>query len=307
MAQHALFVGDASWDTTILAGRLPDADEKVVVPELSDGPGGVVANAAMAYVRSGAPAAICLAVGDDVAGTEIVTGLQRTGLAVKAERLQGRSSRAVTVLDDSCGGEKRLFLYPGTAMYPSASVIRALDLSSAGWAHTALYDLTAGLELTDRCRQENLPFSVDLEPATIPSDVQTLAPALRGCAAVMVNTRAVQKLGPDAVAWLSDLVAGAVVETRGAEGVRVTTPTGVRVLDAPRLTAPPVDTTGAGDAFAGWYIAEMMVGSDPGAAAEIAVAAATYSVRSLGTYQSYPDRTELTDFITDQHNRKATS
>lgn len=303
---HALFVGDASWDTTILAGRLPDADEKLVVPELLDGPGGVVANAAMACVRSGTPAEICVAIGDDLAGTEILTGLQRTGLAVRAERVPGRSCRAVTVLDDGDTGEKRLFLAPGAAMYPSPAAVNALDLAEVGWVHTAFYDLTAGLVLVERCRQAGIPFSVDLEPATIPADLGVLATVLKGCAAVMVNTRAVDTLGPDGVSWLAGLTSGAVVETLGAQGVRVTGPNGVHTVEAPALTGNPVDTTGAGDAFAGWYAAEMMSGGDPVTAAETAVAAATYSVQRLGTYQSYPDRNELASFLSGHHNRKAT-
>lgn len=306
MTHRALFVGDASWDTTIVTPRLPEVDEKVVVPHLFDGPGGVVANAAMAFARTGAPAEICAAVGDDLAGAEIVTGLQRTGLVVTAERMPGRSSRAVTVLADGCGGEKRLFLAPGPTMYPSVPAVRSLELADVSWVHTAFYDLAAGLELTARCRQAAIRFSVDLEPATIPADPSALGPALHGCAAVMVNRRARVKLGPDGMAWLSGLVAGDVIETLGSDGVRISTAGDSHTVAAPALAADPVDTTGAGDAFAGWYIAELMAGSAPAMAAETAVAAATYSVQRLGTYSSYPDRNELAAFVRGNHNRKAT-
>ncbi|MGV9799047.1 carbohydrate kinase family protein [Mycobacterium sp. NPDC003449] len=303
---RALFVGDASWDTTIVTGHLPEADEKVVVPELFDGPGGVAANAAMAFARTGAAAEICTAIGDDLAGAEIVAGLRRTGLTVTAERLSGRSSRAVTVLADGCGGEKRLFLAPGQAMYPSASAIRSIDLTGVGWVHTALYDLVAGIDLAARCRQAGVRFSVDLEPATIPADASALAPALRGCAAVMVNRRAMTALGPDGPAWLAGLVAGEIVETLGSDGVRIATAGRSYDIGAPALAYDPVDTTGAGDAFAGWYIAELLAGHPPVAAAETAVAAATYSVQRLGTYPSYPDRNELAAFLGGHRNRKAT-
>ena len=307
MTQRALFVGDASWDTTIVTPRLPEVDEKVVVPNLFDCPGGVVANAAMAFVRTGAPAEMLAAVGDDLAGAEIVAGLERTGLVVIADRMRGRSSRAVTVLADGCGGEKRLFLAPGPTIYPSVSAIRAAELADVSWVHTALYDLTAGLELAARCRHAGIRFSVDLEPATIPADAAALAPALDGCAAVMINSRAKAKLGTEGLAWLSALIAGEVIETLGPDGVRINHAAGDSyVIPAPALAADPVDTTGAGDAFAGWYIAELMAGSPPLVAAETAVAAATYSVQRLGTYSSYPDRNELAAFVSDHNNRKAT-
>lgn len=306
MVQRALFVGDASWDTSIVVERLPDADEKIVVDHLVDGPGGVAANSAMAFVRTGAPAEICTAVGDDLAATEIVTGLEATGLAVTVERLHGKSSRAVTVLTDGSGGEKRLFLAPGVAMYPSPTAVRGIQLADVGWVHTALYDLTAGLELADRCRQAGIRFSIDLEPATIPADVSALAPVLQGCAAVMVNRRAKSKLPPDGLHWLVGLVAGEVIETLDADGVRINTSNDSHVINAPKLAQDPVDTTGAGDAFAGWYIAERIVGRGPVEAAETAVAAATYSVQRLGTYPSYPDRNELATFLGNLINRKAT-
>ncbi|MDV3125767.1 carbohydrate kinase family protein [Mycobacterium sp. 21AC1] len=305
-ALRALFVGDASWDTCIVAERLPDGDEKVVVNHLVDGPGGVAANSAMAFVRTGAPAEICTATGDDLAATEIVTGLEETGLTVTAERLRGKSSRAVTVLTDGSGGEKRLFLAPGAAMYPSPAAVRAIQLENVGWVHTALYDLTAGLELADRCRQAGIRLSIDLEPATIPADVSELAPVLQGCAAVMVNRRARSKLPPDGLHWLIGLVEGEVIETLDADGVRINTSDGSHIINAPKLAQDPVDTTGAGDAFAGWYIAERMVGHSPLEAAEIAVTAATYSVQRLGTYPSYPDRNELATFRGNRINRKAT-
>jgi ribokinase len=49
-----------------------------------------------------------------------------------------------------------------------------------------------------------------------------------------------------------------------------------------------VDTTGAGDCLAGWFVAGRLRGAIPRAALETAVVAATMSCSQLGAQTSYP-------------------
>jgi ribokinase len=63
------------------------------------------------------------------------------------------------------------------------------------------------------------------------------------------------------------------------------------------LVAPPatdvVDTTGAGDAFAGTLASALLLGCPLIEAARRAVAAAALAVKGFGAQESYPDRREL--------------
>ncbi len=78
------------------------------------------------------------------------------------------------------------------------------------------------------------------------------------------------------------LGAGVVVETRGSEGVVVTSGGQESTIDVETVVAS--DTTGAGDTFAGAFIAAEMDGvSDPAAAAAQAAAAAGEFLRGRGT------------------------
>jgi ribokinase len=289
---RALFVGDVSWDTTVLADRLPEPDEKVVIDKLVENIGGVVANSAIACALAGASVGLIAPVASDSAGAAARAAASQYGVDAQLEATGGATTRAIILLDGD--GEKRLFLVPGAQMYPSSDVIESLVLENVGWMHTALYDHPIAARLIQRCREVGIPWSIDLEPATIPSDIGQLAEHLRGCQTVIANARATERLGPNAVDTLFHLGAQEVVETLGPEGVRFHLPgrPPMMVRPLPR-TAPVCDTTGAGDALAGWFVAERMRGSTHEIVLAHAVAAASLSVGSLGASTSYPRYADL--------------
>jgi len=292
MTGTALFVGDVSWDTTVLAPRMPEADEKVLASLCADSAGGVTANSAVACFRAGADVAFYSTVGADVAGEAVTADLARQGLAVTLETTPGATARAVILLD--ADGEKRLFLYQGDRMYPSATTTATLPLDDVRWMHTALYDAESASVLIARCRDASVPWSIDLEPATIPDDLAALAGHIDGCEAVIVNVRAVEAIGPRAVERLHELGAVSVIETLGPDGARSSSRSGDVVEVRPPDFADPVrDTTGAGDAFAGWFIAERLRGTANHVALQRAVEAASFSVRRIGAIASYPYPADL--------------
>jgi ribokinase len=283
----ALFVGDIGWDTTVVVDRMPEPDEKVHTDRFTEDVGGVVTNAAVACALAGVPARLACRLPEDLAGTAAAVALAARGVALQAERGPGATCRALVLLDPS--GEKRLILVPGASMYPSQAAVAGLLLDAA-WVHTALYDVRAGADLIARCRAAGVPCSVDLEPATLPADLDALGHLLRGCRAVFVNARASAVVGPDR---LHALGIPEVVEALGPAGARLTTLGGAVDVPAPAPLRPVLDTTGAGDALAGWYVAERVRGATPSDALRTAVAAASFSVGAIGAAASYPTRHDL--------------
>jgi ribokinase len=283
----ALFVGDIGWDTTVVVDRLPDPDEKVHTDRFIEDVGGVVTNAAVACALAGVPTRLACPLPDDLAARAAAAALAARGVTLLPERTDGPTCRVVVLLDPS--GEKRLVLAPGASMYPSPAGVAALSLD-VEWVHTALYDARAGADLIARCAAAGVPCSVDLEPATLPADLDALEDLLRGCRTVFLNARASAVVGPDR---LHVLGIPEVVETLGPAGARLTTSAGVVDVLAPSLGRPVLDTTGAGDALAGWYVAERVRGASPHDALRTAVAAASVSVGAIGAAASYPTRHEL--------------
>ena len=82
-----------------------------------------------------------------------------------------------------------------------------------------------------------------------------------------------------------------IVLTLGSEGAIYEGQSGRYIAASPQVAA--VDTTGAGDTFTGYFIAEYSAGAEPQRAMEIACSAAAISVTRPGAASSIPHREEL--------------
>lgn len=285
----ALFAGDIGLDTTVVVDHVPEPDEKVLTSEFVEDVGGVAPNSAAACRLAGHPATLLCSVGTDPAAEVCVTRLGTHGVAVRHEALDGLTTRALITLDRR--GEKRLVLATGVSMYPTPAACRAVDLAEVSWVHTVLYDVVAGATLIGRCRDAGIPWSIDLEPATLGSGPDTVRSCVAGADVVFVNARAAAILGPEPARRLFRAGARAVVLTDGPAGARWTVPGEAEVVvPVPPGSPPVVDTTGAGDCLAGSFVARRLAGAPPLTALRYAVAAASLSCGRVGGLASYTDQ-----------------
>ncbi|WP_410015595.1 carbohydrate kinase family protein [Sodalis sp. C49] len=289
MAGKGLFVGDISLDTTFGMDHIPQPDEKVLARINSESAGGVVSNAALACRLAGADVTLAVETGDDLVADPLLRGLQQSGLRIISRKMPGRTCRAVILLEPH--GEKRLLLEPGVSLYPSLAWVQALDLRGIDWVHTAVYGEGAW-PLIEQCRRAGCKWSIDLEPATFAGGLEPLYPLLSGAEVVFCNQRALRQLGDNAVARLLALGVTAVVCTLGPQGARYVS--AVHDVSA-RVPFDPVivDTTGAGDCLAGWFIAGRLAGESLHQSLTRAVFAATYSCGGMGAQPSYPSHAQL--------------
>jgi ribokinase len=288
----ALFAGDGTLDLTLNVPHVPQPDEKVHVRAAFESAGGVIANAAVACAMAGWPARALIQAGADEAGARVLSEIATRGVDVSASIRVGENCRVVVLIEPH--GEKRLLLYPGSSLYPSLAQTQAVSLKDVGWMHTAIYDLNAAAALVARCRALNIPWSVDLEPATFVDGIETLALHLDGAAVALCNVRAAEALGPDAVTKLLSLGTRAVVLTQGPAGATWCEGEERRSIPAPPVV--PVDTTGAGDCLAGWMVAGLLDGLHGDLALADAVIAASLSCTRPGAQLSYPTQIDLDRF-----------
>lgn len=291
-----LFAGDIGLDLTAVLPHMPGPDEKVVAAESVEECGGVVANAAVACLMGGASVRALVAIGDDLAGDHVRARLEARGVEVSATAIADSTTcRAHILLDQS--GEKRLVLIPGHSMYPTVEQVNTASLADVVWLHTALYHVEPATALIHRCRALSIPWSVDLEPATFQEGLAQVAPCLDGASLVFVNERAAKLIATDPVVELMRLGVKNVVLTRGAGTVEWRSSSQTFYADPPLLPGDVRDTTGAGDALAGWLVARVVAGDAPQEALREAVTAATLSCRGLGAQPSFPSRPTVRDLL----------
>ncbi len=288
-----LFVGDISLDTTILLDHIPEPDEKLIVRIDNESAGGVVSNAALACHLAGASVALAVETGDDLFADVLLTPFAAAGIDIISRKIPGRTCRATVLIDPQ--GEKRLLLEPGVSLYPSLEWVQSLDLKDIEWIHTAVYGDSAGY-LIEQARHRGCKWSLDLEPATFSAGLEPLYPLLNGAEVVFCNQRALAQLGDHAIERLLGLGVKSVLSTLGPEGasyISATEKIRVRYPHTPLI----VDTTGAGDCLAGWFIAERLAEHSLTEALTRAVYAATYSCGGVGAQPSYPSQAQLDEFL----------
>ena len=83
--------------------------------------------------------------------------------------------------------------------------------------------------------------------------------------------------------------------TRGGDGI--TYRDGGHSLAQPVFPVVPLDTTGAGDTFTGFFLAELDAGKAPQEALRIAAAAAAIQITRMGASEAIPLMAEVTGFI----------
>lgn len=295
--KRLLFVGDISIDLTLTAPHFPQPDEKVHCSDAFESIGGVAANAAVAARRAGAEVTLAAQLGTDAASGSAAARLEGEGVRLHIGQRDGAICRVVTIVEPH--GEKRLLLHPGVSLYPDAEVLSGVDLASIDHLHTAIYGSSA-FALLERARAARLSWSLDLEPATFPGGIAAFASVIDGAAVVFLNERAAAIIGEDAIDRLLAMGAETVLHSQGPRGATLHRRGTGRVAHAPAPRGLPIiDTTGAGDCLAGWYLAALGAGESPAHALALAVTAATMACGALGAQSAMPTRETVLSYKED--------
>jgi ribokinase len=257
--------------------------------------GGKGANQAMAAARMGAAVTFVGAVGDDDFGKAALADLAGEGIDVsRISLLSGATTGvALIVLDER--GENQIAVASGAnAMLDARSVDSALgDFTPHGGV------FLANLEIADDAILAGARFASQhgLQLLINPAPARELAEELLALRPILLPNRieaeslAGQPDPVDAARVLATRTRGPVIVTLGDQGAVVVDADGLEHLAAPAVDV--VDTTGAGDTFAGALAAELAAGRTLREAARVAVRAASMSVTAAGARGGMPYRASL--------------
>lgn len=291
-----LVAGDVGWDLLFEVDHFPAPDEKVFTGTTGFDVGGVGANAALAAALLGSDVWFAARLGGDAFGGLVQRRLAGYPVDLALCRVDPASPTPLAVILTDPSGEKRIVLAPSAGMFPDASQVVGRALPRVDWLHMVAYDLEAAAAIA--ASLPGVPASLDLEPASIPDGEVERVAALAGMMdTVIVNHHAAALFGgaDRAVGTLQAWGVGVVVLTGGAAGAVCITGGRRRVTRPPRVRV--VDTTGAGDMFAGAYARARTDGAGPHAATAFAVAAASLSCRGLGPRGAVPAPAEIEEAL----------
>jgi ribokinase len=243
-------VGSVNLDQSFTVEKLPRPGQTVLASALSSAPGGKGGNQAVAAVRAGATVQLVAALGDDSAAIRLRAHLGDNGVGLDGVvTVPGPSGAAVIVVDS--GAENTIVVAPGANAHVSMTSAHVRTVVAA--AEVVLIQLeipiATALAAARVARAAGGVVIVNASPAQ--RDTDDLA-ALARCADVVVVNE------DEAREWHWPIPH--LVTTRGARGASHLHDE--RNVDVPAPAVEPVDTTGAGDVFAGVLAADWLSGAE---------------------------------------------
>ncbi|MDT5078239.1 MAG: ribokinase [Mycobacterium sp.] len=243
-------VGSVNLDQSFTVDALPRPGQTVLASALSSAPGGKGGNQAVAAARAGASVQLVAALGDDSAATQLRGHLGDNGVALDGlMTVPGPSGAAVIVVD--AGAENTIVVAPGANAHLSMTSPHAQTVVAAADVVLIQLEIPIATALAAARVARTAGAVVIVNASPVQADTDELAALARTTDVIVVN-------GDEAREWHWPVPH--LVTTRGAQGVSYVHDG--RSVDVPAPAVEPVDTTGAGDVFAGVLAAEWLSGAD---------------------------------------------
>lgn len=301
-----LIVGSITADLTTFSTRLPARGETILGDDFTLVLGGKGANQAVAAGLAGADAHMVACVGTDLFSGLVTGGLRDAGVNIDHVRLvDGPTGIAHIRVDAS--GENDIVMVPLANASLSEEQIDAAFAERGAASRVLLTQLEVPWALTQyairKGRDAGFTVVLDPAPAAVLDDAiwplidivtpnETEASILTGIR--VVDTESAVRAGR----WFTERGARHALITMAAAGAVLVT--GDDVVLFPAIPVVAVDTTAAGDAFAGYLGASLALGLDLPAAISRAIAAGSLAVTRRGASPSLPRGAEVDALLDTQ-------
>ncbi len=236
-------VGSVNSDLLFDVPVLPQPGETVLASAMQTQPGGKGANQAVAAARAGADVTLVAAVGDDGAGRTLLAHLSANGVSVDGVVTLPVPSGTAAVLVGTSGGsaaENMIVVAPGANAHLTLDSQRVRDIVADSDVLLLQLEIPVATALAAARQAREAGATVILNASPTGTDEGALAGLAEVVDVVVVNER-------EAAAWRWPVPH--LVTTLGSRGAVYAGPDTSFEVPAPAVEA--VDTTGAGDVFAG--------------------------------------------------------
>jgi ribokinase len=279
--------GSINVDLLVPVPHLPAAGETVLGGDYQIAPGGKGANQALAARRAGSEVAMVGAVGRDAFAEIGLSLLREGGVDLSLVATSTRPTGCATITIDALG-ENQIAVSSGANLAVTAAQVPD-QLLGPGTVLVLQREvpITENAALICRARERGARIMLSLAPAG------SIAPTQFDDIDILIaNENEAATLNSD----IADRLRRALVVTRGSAGA-IAYLAGGASIEVPALKIAPVDTTGAGDNFAGVLAA----GLDQNLSLEMALrrasAAAALACLAVGAQPAMPDRTAIDEAV----------
>jgi ribokinase len=279
----------------ITAGNLSLDDTVNPNGEASAAPGGDALYAAVGAALWRFPVSAMSRIGVDypIEFLEKIAGL---GIGIQTLRIVAGTSVHYRITNMPDGGREYHHLTPERRLHELSPQGDDLDtVSGASWVHVAAMPLELQEGVIARCRAQGVPFSLDPHEEYIVGYETRLRDLVSG-GVFMPSELEVGLMFPDLASLPPGVLAQAAAERLLEMGARTVAiklgDVGCLVADAGHRVALPVlplvlvDSTGAGDAFCGGFVAGYLRTSSLLVAAVCGTLSAAHVVRGFGAFHS---------------------
>lgn len=288
-----LVIGSTNVDLAVQVERHPLPGETLAARSMHSSPGGKGANQALAARLNGADVMFAGKVGTDPYADEALELLRAADVDLAlTDAVDGTTGMAFITIDDA--GENSIVIVPGAnGGWDAADVDRLRDTIDGATVVLCQGEIPAHVvdAVAETCEATATRFVLNLAPV-----INVSPTTIRRADPLVVNEHEARlaadilDLGSadDDDALLRAIVAAgvpSVVMTRGAASTLVATAEGLD--EVPSRPVEAVDTTGAGDAFTGAFVARLAHGVTMEDAAQVAAAFAADTVTRRGAQESY--------------------
>ena len=282
-------LGSINVDHVYRLSHLPATGETLAADTWTRILGGKGANQSIAAARAGARVVHIGALGLD--GNWMRDALADAGVDVThVTTAEAASGHAIVMVDAS--GENAIVIHPGAnrALHPNQIKAALRDARPGDW-------LLMQNETNCQGEAARMAKSHGLQVAysAAPFDVDAARAVLPFVSLLILNAVEDEQL----FQAVSVVDVPMRLVTHGARGAEWFDANSGRAVPVPAFCVQAIDTTGAGDCFAGYAVAGLATGLAPAQALRRASAAAALQVQRLGASEPIPTAAEVDAFLSD--------
>ena len=269
--------------------HFPAPGETLLSDSYSKGLGGKGANQSIAIARAGGQVVHIGAIGDDALWARDI--LAKAGVDVEAIKvLESPTGHAIIYVDQT--GENNIVLFDGANVLVSEGQISAaLASAKAGDWLLLQNEVTGGPFAARLARAKGMSVAY----VAAPFEAETVREMLGLVDLLSVNEGEAAQVCEALGISEDEIPVEKLLITRGGDGI--TYRDGSQRYSQLVFPVTPVDTTGAGDTFMGYFLSQLDTGKAPQEALRIGAAAAAIQITKKGTAEAIPLMEDVAGFI----------